>query len=86
MRRSQIIEEKEERREGADQETVLTIEESFAELENILEQLESSESSLEESFRWFEKGMKLVKSCSDQIDQVEKKIIVLSEGEDNAGI
>ena len=80
------MEEKEERREGADQETVLTIEESSAELENILEQLESSESSLEESFRWFEKGMKLVKSCSDQIDQVEKKIIVLSEGEDNAGI
>ena len=80
------MEEKEERREGADQETVLTIEESFAELENILEQLESSESSLEEYFRWFEKGMKLVKSCSDQIDQVEKKIIVLSEGEDNAGI
>ena len=40
------MEEKEERREGADQETVLTIEESFAELENILEQLESSESSL----------------------------------------
>lgn len=80
------MEEKEERQEGADQETVLTIEESFAELENILEQLESSESSLEESFRWFEKGMKLVKSCSDQIDQVEKKIIVLSEGEDNAGI
>ena len=80
------MEEKEERRERADQETVLTIEESFAELENILEQLESSESSLEESFRWFEKGMKLVKSCSDQIDQVEKKIIVLSEGEDNAGI
>ena len=80
------MEEKEERREGADQETVLTIEESFAELENILEQLESSESSLEESFRWFEKGMKLVKSCSDQIDQVEKKIIVLSEGEENAGI
>ena len=80
------MEEKEERREGADQETVLTIEECFAELENILEQLESSESSLEESFRWFEKGMKLVKSCSDQIDQVEKKIIVLSEGEDNAGI
>ena len=80
------MEEKEERREGADQETVLTIEESFAELENILEQLESSESSLEESFRWFEKGMKLVKSCSDQIDQVEKKIIVLSEWEDNAGI
>ena len=80
------MEENEERREGADQETVLTIEESFAELENILEQLESSESSLEESFRWFEKGMKLVKSCSDQIDQVEKKIIVLSEGEDNAGI
>ena len=64
----------------------LTIEESFQELEGILEKLEDSESSLEESFAWFEKGMKLVKSCSAQIDQVEKKIIVLSEGEENEGI
>ena len=44
------MEEKEERREGADQETVLTIEESFAELENILEQLESSYSETISSY------------------------------------
>lgn len=69
----------------AKQESALTIEESFQELERILEKLEDSESSLEESFRWFEQGMKLVKSCSAQIDQVEKQIIVLSEGEEHVG-
>ena len=69
----------------AKQESALTIEESFQELERILEKLEDSESSLEESFRGFEQGMKLVKSCSAQIDQVEKQIIVLSEGEEHVG-
>ncbi len=78
------MEEKDERRD--EQAPLLTIEESFRELEGILEKLEDEESSLEESFRWFEKGMKLVSSCAKQIDQVEKKMIVLSEGEDNAGV
>lgn len=78
------MEEKDERRD--EQAPLLTIEESFRELEGILEKLEDEESSLEESFRWFEKGMKLVRSCAKQIDQVEKKMIVLSEGEDNAGV
>lgn len=64
----------------------LTIEETFEELEGILEMLEDEESSLEESFRYFERGMKLVKSCAAQIDKVEKQIFVLSEDEADAGI
>lgn len=59
----------------------LTIEETFEELDNLLEMLEQSDSSLEASFRYFERGMKLVKQCSAQIDKVEKQIILLSEEE-----
>lgn len=57
----------------------LTIEETFALLEEILTQMEKRDISLEESFVCYEKGMKLVKACNDKIDKVEKQIIVLSE-------
>lgn len=57
----------------------LTIEETFEELDNLLEMLEQSENSLEESFRYFERGMKLVRLCSAQMDKVEKQILMLSE-------
>lgn len=56
-----------------------TIEETFKELETILGKLESGESSLEESFQYYEAGIKLVKSCEKQIDKVEKQILVLNE-------
>lgn len=56
-----------------------TIEETFEELEGIIRRLESGESSLEESFQYYEAGLKLVKSCNDKIDKVEKKMAVLEE-------
>lgn len=56
-----------------------TIEETFEELESILGKLESGESSLEESFQYYEAGIKLVKNCEKQIDKVEKQILVLNE-------
>ena len=56
-----------------------TIEQTFGELEEILAKLEEGECSLEESFQYYEAGMKLVKSCHDKIDRVEKKIIILGE-------
>lgn len=56
-----------------------TIEETLKDLEELIKKLESGESSLEESFEYYEAGMKLVKSCNDKIDKVEKKIIVLEE-------
>lgn len=71
------MQEKEEREEWT--EKPLTIEESFEELDNLLEMLEQSENSLEESFRYFEQGMKLVRQCSAQIDKVEKQIFMLTE-------
>lgn len=56
-----------------------TIEETLKDLEELVKKLESGESSLEESFEYYETGMKLVKSCNDKIDKVEKEIIVLEE-------
>ena len=53
-----------------------SVEETFQELEEIIRKLESGESSLEESFKYYEAGMKLV---NEKIDKVEKQIIVLEE-------
>jgi exodeoxyribonuclease VII small subunit len=47
-----------------------------------MEKLESSDTTLEESFACYEAGMKLVKACSEKIDKVEKQIIVLQGGSD----
>ncbi len=60
-----------------------TIEETFGDLEEIIQRLESGESSLEEAFQYYEAGMKLVKSCNEKINKVEKKIIVIEENGEN---
>lgn len=57
-----------------------SIEQTFEELDQIMEKLESSETSLEESFALYEKGMKLVKTCGEKIDRVEKQMIILQGG------
>ena len=57
----------------------MTIEEMLDQLEGLLEHMENRDSSLEETFACYEKGMKLVKACSGKIDKVEKKIQILSE-------
>ncbi len=62
-----------------------TIEQTFAELDAIMEKLESAETSLEESFACYEAGMKLVKACGEKIDKVEKQMIILRGGSDEDG-
>ena len=56
-----------------------TVEESFAKLDEIISQLESGALSLDDSFKKYNEGMKLIKSCNQQLDKVEKQIIVLDE-------
>ena len=56
----------------------LTLEESFAKLEEMLEKLEDRELPLEESFQLYQKGMELLKACNEKIDLVEKKILVMN--------
>lgn len=62
-----------------------SIEETFAQLDELLERLEASDTSLEESFACYEAGMKLVKACSDKIDKVEKQMMILQGGEEADG-
>ncbi len=62
-----------------------TIEQTFEQLDQIMEKLESSGITLEESFACYEAGMKLVQACSEKIDKVEKQMIVLQEGGENVG-
>lgn len=57
----------------------LTLEENFTKLEETIAQLESEDISLEEAFQAYSKGMELLKSCNEQIDRVEKKVLVLSQ-------
>ena len=59
-------------------ENTMTIEETFAALDTLIEQLESGKGSLEDAFKHYEEGMKLVKSCSEKIETIEKQILVLT--------
>lgn len=60
----------------------LSLEENFAKLEETIAQLESEDISLEAAFQAYSQGMTLLKSCNEQIDRVEKKVLVLSENGD----
>ena len=57
----------------------LTLEEMMDELDNCVRQLEADDISLEDSVHIYEKGMKMVKSCNDRIDRVEKEVLKLEE-------
>ncbi len=54
------------------------LEELFTEIEEILNQMEDKDISLEDSFLLYEKGMKKLKQCNDRIDKVEKKMLMIS--------
>ena len=55
-----------------------TLELVFEELEEVLSRMEG-ETSLEESFQLYHKGMDMLKLCSEKIDKVEKQMLVLDE-------
>lgn len=56
-----------------------SLEENFAQVEEIIASLQGGELSLEDSFKRYTEGMKLIKNCNDAIDKVEKKLIDVSE-------
>ena len=56
----------------------MNVEETFAALDRIIGKLERGDGSLEDAFADYEEGMKLVKSCNEKIETIEKKILILS--------
>jgi exodeoxyribonuclease VII small subunit len=54
-----------------------TFEQSLKELEKIVEELESGDLPLEKALKKFEEGIKLSRSCSTKLDEIEQKITLL---------
>ncbi|MCR5320886.1 MAG: exodeoxyribonuclease VII small subunit [Lachnospiraceae bacterium] len=62
----------------------ISLEESFEMLDQLIEEMESDEISLEDSFTKYEQGMKLLRECNDTLDTVEKKIQIIRGVEEEA--
>ncbi len=60
-------------------EEALSLEEALIKLEETVNKLQQEEVSLEESFQLYQQGMDYVKVCSQTIDQVEKKVLLLNQ-------
>ncbi len=56
-----------------------TLEDAFAQLEAVIDRLESADISLEESFQAYSEGMELLQFCNASIDTVEKKVLKMNE-------
>lgn len=55
----------------------MTFEKAMKKLEEIVQELETGELTLEESLKKFQEGVKLSKFCSSKLDETEKKITLL---------
>lgn len=69
---------KQQEQNDTKQQESCSIEETFTRIDELIARLESPEIGLEDSFQAYEEGMKLLKACNEQIDRVEKKVLVLS--------
>ena len=52
-------------------------EKSLASLEQLVEQMEAGDLSLEESLKAFESGIKLTRQCQTALDKAEQKVQIL---------
>ena len=59
-----------------------TFENSLNKLETIIEELESGSPTLDKMMKLFEDGMKLMKICRTQLDEVENRITTLVKEND----
>ncbi|MBR1875835.1 MAG: exodeoxyribonuclease VII small subunit [Lachnospiraceae bacterium] len=59
---------------GKSKKDEMSIKESFEYLDDLLNKIQDEELPLEEAFALYEKGMKVLKECSEKIDAVEKKV------------
>ena len=63
----------------AKKEIKLSLEEALERLDETISKLQSEDVSLEESFQLYKDGMDYVKICSETIDMVEKKVLMLNQ-------
>ena len=51
-----------------------SFEESINRLEELVDKMESGESSLEQNLKWFEEGMDLIKICQTHLVDADKRV------------
>lgn len=62
------------------------LQEKFAELDQVLADLQKKDISLEDAFARYQRGVELVRQCNAAIDRVEKQVQVLqADTESEAG-
>ena len=59
----------------------IDLEKSMNELEQVVEQLEGGDLSLDKSLKQFEKGLKLSRECQTALNDAEQKVQILINGE-----
>ena len=59
-----------------------SFEEALARLEEIAERLERGEMPLEEALKNYEEGVKIYRHCTTLLKEVERKIEILTKGEE----
>jgi exodeoxyribonuclease VII small subunit len=59
--------------------TPVDFEKSLEELEKLVEQMEKGELTLEESLRYFERGIELIRICQSALQLAEQKVQLLIE-------
>ncbi len=57
----------------------MSLETSMAELEQVVEKLESGELALEDALKQFERGVSLVRASQQKLDTAEQKIKILMD-------
>ncbi|MGN0426786.1 MAG: exodeoxyribonuclease VII small subunit [Agathobacter sp.] len=60
----------------------ITLEERFLNIENILDQMEKGDISLDQSFELYKKGLGEIKAANELLDTVEKEMLVLTANGD----
>ncbi len=65
--------------EKTEKEQVLSLEETFAQIEEVIGRLEAEDITLEQSFAEYNRGMALLAQCNETIDRVEKKVLKINE-------
>ena len=57
----------------------INFEKTFTELEDLVKKMERGDLSLEESLKYFERGILLTKNCQQALNKAEQKVRILLE-------
>lgn len=62
----------------------INFEKTLAELEQLVEKMEEGDLSLEDSLKYFERGISLTKACQQALSEAEQKVSILLEKDGKA--